>query len=91
MYIVLWGPLRSDMGITITRMLSLRKLEHCIAYIWLLRTRRFLSINNSKLNMIYLASTYCVKSIKTAKVQMGASSITPNGSVTNIEFILPMY
>ena len=38
-------------------------------------------------NIIYLASPHCVKYLKTPALQMGASSITPNGSVKNLEVI----
>jgi len=46
-----------------------------------------LRLNDNKRNIIYLASPHCVKSLKTPALQMGASSITPNGSVTNLGVI----
>ena len=55
---------------------SLTNLEHCIADIRLRFSQYLL-----RLSIIYLASPYCVKSLKTPALQMGASSINPNGSV----------
>jgi len=46
-----------------------------------------LRLNDNKIRIIYLASRHCVKSIKTPELQMGASSITPNGSVKNLGVI----
>ena len=46
-----------------------------------------LRLNDNKTNIIYLASPYRVKSLKTPALQMGASSITPNGSVKNLDVI----
>jgi len=66
---------------------SLKNLEHCIAVIRLWMTHILLSLNNNKTNIIYLASPHCVKSLKTPALQMGTSSITPNGSVKNLGFI----
>ena len=40
-----------------------------------------LKLNDIKTNILYLTSPHCVKSLKTPELQMGASSITPNGSV----------
>jgi len=56
-------------------------LEHCIADIRLRMTQNLLKLNDNKTNIIYLASPLCVKSPKTPALQMGAYSITPNGSV----------
>jgi len=66
---------------------SLRNLEHCIADIRLWMTQILLRLNDNKTNIIYLVSPYGVKSLKTPTLQMGASSITLNGSVKNIEAI----
>ena len=38
-------------------------------------------IKDNKTDIIYLASSHCVKSLNASALQMGASSITPNGSV----------
>ena len=56
---------------------SLKNLEHCIANIRLWMTQ----------NILYLASPHCVKSLTTSALRMGASSITPNGSVKNLGII----
>ena len=53
-------------------------------HIRLWMTQNLLKLNDNKTNIIYLASPHCVKSLKTPSLQMGASSITPNGSVTNL-------
>ena len=66
---------------------SLKNLEHCIADIRLWVTQNLLRINYIKTNIIYLTSPHCVKSLKTPAFQMGASSITPNGSVKNLGVI----
>ena len=50
-------------------------------------TQNILRLNDNKTNIIYLASPHCVKFLKTPAMQMGASSITPNGSVKNIGVI----
>ena len=42
-------------------------------------TKNLLKLNDNK-TKLYLASPHCVKSLKTPALQMGASSITPNGS-----------
>jgi len=47
-------------------------------------TQNLLKINDSKTNII---SPHCVISLKTPTLQMGASSITPNGSVKNLGVI----
>ena len=60
---------------------SLRNLEHSFADIRLWMTQNLLNLNDNKINIIYLASPLCVKSLKTPALQMGTSSITPNGSV----------
>ena len=65
---------------------SLKNLEHCIADIRLM-TQNLLQLNDNKTNILYLASPHCFKSLKTPALQMGASSITPNGSVTNLGVI----
>ena len=44
-------------------------------------TQNILRLNDTKTNIIYLASTHYVKSLKTPALQMSASSITPNGPV----------
>ena len=66
---------------------SLKNLEHCIADIRLWMTQNLLKLNDNKTNILYLASPHCVKSLKTPALQMGASSITPNGSVKNLGVI----
>ena len=63
---------------------SLKNLEHCIADIRLWMTQNLLKLNDNKTNILYLASPHCVKSLKTPALQMGASSIIPNGSITLI-------
>ena len=50
-------------------------------------TQNLLKLNNNKTNILYLASPHCVKSLKTPALQMGASSITTNGSVKNLGVI----
>jgi len=60
---------------------SLKNLQHCIADIRLWMTQNLLILNDNITNIIYLASPHCVKSLRTTALQMGASSITPNGSV----------
>jgi len=66
---------------------SLKNLEHYIADIRLRMIQNILKLNNTKTNIIYLASPHCVNSLKTPALQMGGSSITPNGSVTNLGVI----
>ena len=66
---------------------SLNNLEHCIADIRLWMTQNLLKPNDNKTNILYLTSPHCVKSLKTTALQMGASSITPNGSVSNLGVI----
>ena len=46
-------------------------------------TQNLLKLNDTKTNIIYFASPHCVKTLKTSALQIGASSITPNGSVKN--------
>ena len=65
----------------------LKNLEHCIADIWLWITQNLQKLNNKKTNIIYFASTHCVKSLKTVVLQMSGFSITPNGSVKNLGVI----
>ena len=50
-------------------------------------TKNLLKLNENKTYILYLASPHCVKSLKTPALQMGASSITPNRSVTNLGVI----
>jgi len=50
-------------------------------------TQNLLRQNDNKTNIIYLAQPHCVKSLKTPALQMGASSITPNGSENNLRVI----
>ena len=50
-------------------------------------SQNHLKLNDSKTNIIYLTSPHCVKSLTTPALQMGASSITPNGSVKNLGVI----
>jgi len=68
--------------------IPIQNLEHCIADIRLWMTQNFLRLNDNKTNILYLASPHRVKSLKTPALQMGASSITPNGSVKVIGAIL---
>jgi len=56
---------------------SLKNLKHCIVDIRLWMTQNLLKLNGNKTNIMYLASSHCVKSLKTPALQMGASSITP--------------
>ena len=49
-------------------------------------TQNLLKLNDNKTNILYLASPHCVKSLKTPAIQIGAFSITPNGSVKNLCF-----
>jgi len=44
---------------------SLKNLEHCIADIRLWVTQNLLRLNDNKTNIIYLASSHCVKSLNT--------------------------
>ncbi|KAK2148909.1 hypothetical protein LSH36_475g01030 [Paralvinella palmiformis] len=50
-------------------------------------TQNLLKLNDNKTDILYLASPHCVKSLKTPALQMGSSSITPNGSVKNLGVI----
>ena len=59
----------------------LKNLKHCIADIRLWMTEVLLRLIDNKTNIVYLASPHCVKSLRTPALQMGASSITTNGSV----------
>jgi len=52
-----------------------------IADIRLWITQNLLRLNIKKTNTIYLVTAYCVKSLKIPALQMGASSIIPNGAV----------
>jgi len=52
--------------------------------VWFNMTQNLLRLNDNKTNIIYLASPHCVKFLKTPALQMGASSITSNGSVKNL-------
>ena len=63
---------------------GLKDFEHCISDIRLWMTQNLLKLNDNKINIIYLGSPHCVKSLKTPALQMGASSITPNRSVKNL-------
>ena len=63
---------------------SLKYLEHCIADIRLWMTQNLLGLNDTKTNIIYLALTHCVKSLMTPAIQVGASSITPNGLIKKL-------
>jgi len=65
----------------------LNNLKHYIADIRLWMTQNLLKLNDNKTNILYLASSHCVKSLKTPALQMGASSITPNGSVKHLGVI----
>ena len=46
--------------------------------------QNLLKLNDNEINIIYLALPHCVKSLKTPALQMGATSITPKGSVNNL-------
>ena len=46
------------------------------------------NLNDFNTNIIYLTSPHSVKSLKSPALKMGASSITPNGSVINLVGIL---
>jgi len=70
---------------------SLNNSEHCFADIRLWMTQNLLKLNDNKTNIIYLASPYCVKFRKTPILQMSPSSITPNGSITNLGVIFDQY
>ena len=50
-------------------------------------TENLLKLNDNKTNILYLASPHCVISLRTPALQMGASSITPKGSVQNLGVI----
>jgi len=50
-------------------------------------TQNLLRLKDNKTGIIYLASPHCVKSLKTPALQMGASSITSNGSLKNLGVI----
>ena len=99
---VLLGSLRSNMGLNITCLLfisldpdnelnfssSLKNLEHCIGDIRLWMTQNLLRLNDNKTN---LASPHYVKSLNTQALQMGESSITPNGSVKILVVIFEQF
>jgi len=88
---VLLVSLGSNMGLNITCMLdpdneltfssSLKNLEHYIADIRLCIPENLPRLNDNKIYIIYLALPHCVKSLWTASLQVGASSIIPNGPV----------
>jgi len=100
---ILLESLRSDIGLNITDdtqlyisldpdnelnfSSSLKNLQHYIADIQLWMTQNLLKLNDNKTNIIYLASSHCVKSLNTPGLQMDASLITPNGSVKNLGVI----
>jgi len=44
-------------------------------------THNLLRLDENKTNIIYLVSPHYVKFLKTPALQMGASSVTSNGSV----------
>ena len=67
---------------------SVKTLEHWIADIRLWMTQK---LNDNKTNILYLTSPHCVKSLKTPALQMGVSSITPNGSKKSRGYFWPMY
>ena len=50
-------------------------------------TQNLLKPNDNKTNIIYLSSPRCVKSLETPVLHIGASSITPNGSVKDLGVI----
>ena len=95
---ILLGLLRSDMGLNIT-CLMMKHLNLYITGSWqwvifilsadirLWMTQNLLKVNDNKTNIVYLVSPYCVKSPMTPALQMGASLITPNGSVKNLGVI----
>jgi len=58
---------------------SLNNLEYCIANIQLCMTQNHLNLHDNKINIIYLTSLHCRKSLKLAGLQIAACSITPNG------------
>ena len=66
---------------------SLENLENSIADIRLWMAHNLLRLNYNKANSIYLASTHCVKSLKTPILEMGASSIIANWSLKNLGII----
>ena len=70
---------------------SLNNLEHCIADIRQWVTQNVLILKDNKTNVIDFASPRGDKSPKTPVLQMGASSITPNGSVKIIGGIFGQY
>ena len=65
----------------------MKNLEHYIADIRLWMTQNLLKLNENKINIIYLASSHCIKSLKTPALQVGASSIIPNGPVQTLGVI----
>jgi len=67
---------------------SLKNLEHCIGDIRLWMTQNLLRLNDNKTN---LASPHYVKSLNTQALQMGESSITPNGSVKILVVIFEQF
>jgi len=63
---------------------SLKNLEYCSADIRLWITQNILKLNDNTRYIKYLVSTHYVKTLNTLALQMGVSSITANGSVTNL-------
>ena len=55
-------------------------------------TKNPLKLNDDKINIIYLTLLHYVKSLKkTSALQIGKSSITPNGSLINLGIISDKY
>ena len=65
-------------------------LEYCIADIRLWVTQNLLKLNDNNTNISYLASSHCIKSIKTQALQIGASLITPNWQVKHLAAIVDL-
>jgi len=70
---------------------SLDNLEHCIADIRLWMTQNLLKLNDDKTDIIYMASSYYAKSLKTPGLHIGELCITPSCSVRDLGVIFDKF
>jgi len=54
-------------------------------------TQNLLKLNDDKTDIIYMASSYYVKSLKTPGLHIGESCITPSGSVKDLGVIFDKF